>query len=98
MTLIKSFDIKRLKPYHRERYRVPNPTPEIEEKVAALDPDLKPEEHAYVNHYLGYADVLLHQGKETVIATPEFADNVVEMPQRADAESSDEPDEDGKAA
>ena len=99
MPIIKFFDIKRLKPFHRQRSRVPDPTPEIEEKVAALDPDLKPDEHAYVNHYVGYADILLHEPSQRTTATPEFTDNVAVMPKRAEEESSEPPEkEDGKAA
>ncbi|HEY6970319.1 MAG TPA: hypothetical protein VJA94_14015 [Candidatus Angelobacter sp.] len=99
MPIIKFFDIKRLKPFHRQRSRVPDPTPDIEEKVAALDPDLKPDEHAYVNHYLGYADILLHEPHEPVTATPEFPDNVTAMPKRAEEEAPAPPDEEnGKAA
>ena len=82
---------------------MPDPTPEIEEKIAALDPDLKPDEHAYVNHYLGYADILLHEPSRPVTATPEFIDNVTEMPKRngsgsSEAPEADLPEEDGKAA
>ena len=98
MPIIKFFDIKRLKPFHRQRSRVPDPTPEIEEKVAALDPNLKPEEQAYVNHYLGYADILLHEPSEKVTATPEFPDNVTAMPKKTEEESPAPPEEDGKAA
>jgi hypothetical protein len=98
--ITKSFDIKRLKPFHRERDRVPNPTPEIEERVAQLDPELKPDEHAYVNHYLHYADMLLHQQpSESITTTPEFPDdisdndnnpdNVVEMPRRQSGDARD---------
>ena len=107
MPFTKFFDIKRLKPFHRQRSRVPDPTPEIEEKIAALDPDLKPDEHAYVNHYLGYADILLQEPKQPVTATPEFTENVTEipngnvtvMPKRTASESVEQPpEEDGKAA
>ena len=111
MPFTKFFDIKRLKPFHRQRSRVPDPTPEIEEKIAALDPDLKPDEHAYVNHYLGYADVLLQEPKQPVTATPEFTEsvaempdngnngNVTEMPKRTESGSSEQPpEENGKAA
>ena len=76
---------------------MPDPTPEIEEKIAALDPDLKPDEHAYVNHYLGYADILLHKPNGPITATPEFVDNVTEIPKRTD-EDSDSPEDNGKAA
>jgi len=97
--ITKSFDIKLLKPFHRERDRMPHPSSETEDKIARLDPDLKPDEHAYVSHFLAYADVLLHEhSPETIVATPEFSDNVVEMPRRADAASSNGQNGKDKAA
>src|SRR5215472_6041736 len=64
MGIIKSFDIRRLKPFHRPDESLPTPAPEKQDAIAELDPDLKPEEQAYVSHYIGYADVLLKEPSE----------------------------------
>jgi len=76
MGIIKSFDIRRLKPFHRIDDRLPQPALEKEDLIAELDPNLTPEEQAYVNHYVAYADVLLNEPEEQ---TPP---NVVEMPRK----------------
>lgn len=74
-------DIGRLKPFHRNNPDMPKPAPEREDRIADLDPDLKPEEQSYVNHYVSYADILLSQPPpEPAPTVPEFADNVIEMP------------------
>lgn len=81
MGIIKQSDIVLLKPFHRNIPNMPKPAPEREDKIADLDPDLKPEEQSYVNHYVSYADILLSQPPpESTPAVPEFADNVIEMP------------------
>ena len=81
MGIIKPSDIGRLKPFHRNNPDMPKPAPEREDKIADLDPDLKPEEQSYVNHYVSYADILLnHPPPESSPSVPEFADNVIEMP------------------
>src|SRR5215472_5045825 len=66
MGIIKSFDIRRLKPFHRPDESLPTPAPEKQDAIAELDPDLKPEEQAYVGHYLRYADVLLKEPPESL--------------------------------
>ena len=84
MGQIKPFDIRSLKPFHRKGAHLPGPAPEDEDKIVALDPNLKPEEHSYVGHYINYADVLLkkdrNQGGEE--ETP-----VEEPPESRDAEA-----------
>ena len=81
MGIIKSFDIRRLKPFHRTDNRLPQPAPDKEDQIAELDPKLTPEEQAYVNHYVGYADVLLNESEEDA-PTEQKPDNVVEMPRK----------------
>ena len=82
MGIIKSFDIRRLKPFHRTDNRLPQPAPDKEDQIAELDPKLTPEEQAYVNHYVGYADVLLHESEEEDAPSEQKPDNVVEMPRK----------------
>lgn len=110
MGIIKPFDIRRLKPFHREGAHLSGTAPEEEDKIAELDPNLKPEEHSYVNHYISYADVLLNNDRhndEIPVHDPPDEDkdaetiqepppeNVVEMPQRVeDGKQSDNPDKD----
>ncbi|HKD14006.1 MAG TPA: hypothetical protein VKE71_05600 [Candidatus Angelobacter sp.] len=81
MGIIKSFDIRRLKPFHRRDDRLPHPAPDREDQIAELDPSLTPEEHAYVNHYVGYADVLLKESEEEA-PVEHKPKNVVEMPRK----------------
>jgi hypothetical protein len=64
MAVIRSFDIKRLRPFHREGDRLPKTGPERSDELASLDPNLRPDEESYVIHYLNYADVLLNEAKE----------------------------------
>jgi hypothetical protein len=64
MAVIRSFDIKRLRPFHREGDGLPKTGPERSDELAALDPNLRPDEESYVIHYLNYADVLLNEGKD----------------------------------
>ena len=98
MGKIKPFDIRSLKPFHRKGPHLPGTAPEDEDKIAELDPNLKPEEHSYVGHYINYADVLLNKYRKgdeeetPVEEPPESRDaeavrepaptNVVEMPER----------------
>lgn len=83
MATIKPFDIRRLKPFQRRGAHLPGTSPEEEDKIAELDPNLKPEEHSYVQHYVGYADVLLHEDKkqEDEVQEPPTR-NLVQMPQK----------------
>lgn len=64
MGKIKPFDIRSLKPFHREGAHLPGMAPEDEDKIAELDPNLKPDEHSYVGHYVNYADVLLDNDRD----------------------------------
>jgi hypothetical protein len=78
MGVRRSFEIKRLKPYHREAERMPMPAPEKTDEISELDPNLRPEEQSYVNHYLGYADILLN--------APGTPSNVIELSRLRDAD------------
>lgn len=80
MAVIRSFDIKRLKPFHREGDRMPKPAPEKTDEVAALDPDLRPDEQSYVNHYLNYADALLQTDEGDAAAPKPLASNIIDLP------------------
>jgi len=83
MGIIRSFDIRRLSPFHREGDRLPKAGPERSDELASLDPDLRPDEQSYVNHYLSYADVLLKQsqeGKDGARASHSQPSNVFELP------------------
>lgn len=80
MGTIKPFDIRRLKPFHREGAHLPGTAHENEDKIAELDPDLKPEEQSYVNHYVHYADLLLD--KDEVQEPPD--QKVVEMSRKVE--------------
>lgn len=97
MAIIRFFDIKRLKPFHREGDTMPKPAPEKADQLSQLDPDLRPDEQSYVNHYLGYADILLRDEK----TTPDSGDhnNILELPTIQEAEPTEsEDDESGNAA
>lgn len=65
MAVIPSFDIKRLKPFHAESDVMRQFAPEKIDELFDLDPNLRPDEESYVNHYLKYADVLLHETNVT---------------------------------
>lgn len=65
---------------------MPKPAPEKTDELSELDPGLRPEEHSYVSHYLGYADILLN--------APGSYSNVVELPRLQDADPP-EPAKDG---
>jgi len=93
MGIIKSFDIRGLKPFHRTDGRLPQPGPETEDKIAELDPGLTPEEQSYVNHYVGYADVLLNESGDESSQTP---DNVVEIRRRNSRRHSNSDDSNEK--
>jgi hypothetical protein len=58
MGIIKTFDTKKLPVYRKRGTHLPGVS-EKQDNINAVDPDLRPEEQAYVRHYLGYADVLL---------------------------------------
>lgn len=109
----KIFDFRRLKPFHRNGPHLPGTAPEEEDKIAELDPNLKPEEHSYVNHYIAYADLMLEKGldkEEEPIQEPPEKDkdaegiqepppgNVVEMPRKVEDKKPDKPGHDGKVA
>jgi hypothetical protein len=93
MAILRHFDIRRLKPFHREGDRMPKPAPEKADKLSDLDPDLRPDEQSYVSHYLGYADVLLNgSDEETGADAPLKPSNVIELPH---IEEPEQPDSDG---
>ena len=80
MRNLKSFDIKRLRPFRKSGNTMPRTVPDEEDKVTRLDHDLQPDEQAYVRHYVNYADVLLDE--EQPAAESESGNNVVEMPKQ----------------
>ena len=102
MAVIRHFDIERLKPYRREADRMPKPAPEKMDTVAELDPNLRPDEQSYVNHYLKYADVLLdHDGWEQNGSGPKSSrSNVIELPviQEPAGSEQDDSNDNGKVA
>jgi hypothetical protein len=81
MGILKSFDIKRLRPFRKNGGRLPGPAAE-DERLKMLDPDLRPEEQSYVRHFLGFADVLLGRERE------QEQTNVVEMRRKEDIKPS----------
>lgn len=103
MGLKRSFDIQQLKPFHREGNRMPKPAPEKADEVSDLDHDLRPDEKAYVNHYIGCADVLLNEPDQESAQSRSLLPNVVELPQMQDPEQAEETEDaerngNGKAA
>lgn len=91
MGLKRSFDIQQLKPFHREGNRMPKPVPEKADEVLELDHDLRPDEQAYVNHYIGYADVLLKEPHQKEAARLKSVPaNVIELPQMQDPDEAEE--------
>lgn len=94
MGILKSFDIKRLRPFRKSGNRMPRTISDEEDKVAKLDHDLQPEEQAYVRHYVNYADVLLDQEQPA----SESGNNVVEMPKEDNGKQSSEDNNGNKAA
>ena len=77
MGILKSFDIKRLRPFRKFAGRSPEPlNQEEEEQIRDVDPDLKPDEARYVRHFLGFADIFLNRKRQR--------ENVVEMPKPGD--------------
>ena len=86
MGKIKPFDIRSLKPFHRKGSHLSGQAPEDEDKIVELDPNLKPEEHSYVGHYINYADVLLkkdrNQGGEDETPVEEPPESRVAKPVR----------------
>lgn len=96
MGILKSFDIKRLRPFRKSGDRMPRTGPDEEDKIAKLDHDLQPEEQAYVRHYVKYADVLLDQ--EQPVAESESGNNLLEMPSQNNGKQSSENDNGDKAA
>lgn len=96
MGILKSFDIKRLRPFRKSGNNVLRTSGEEEEKIARLDHDLQPEEEAYVRHYVNYADLLLGT-EEAATPGPQAGKNVVEMAPQDDARQSS-PDSNGDKA
>jgi hypothetical protein len=84
---LKSFDIKRLRPFRKSDNQMPRTVPDEEDKIARLDHDLQPDEQAYVRHYVNYADVMLDQKQP---AASESGNNLVEMPRQNGEKSSPE--------
>jgi hypothetical protein len=89
MANLKSFDIKKLRPFRKPDNRLPQTTPDEDEQIAQLDQNLRPDEQAYVRHYVGYADVLLNEA-EAPPAQNSSESNVLEMPSREGEKHSDE--------
>ena len=77
MGVLKSFDIKRLRPFRKSADHLTE-SPGEEEQMKGVDPDLKPEEAGYVRHFLRFADVFLRREKEE----DEQPKNVVQMQRR----------------
>jgi hypothetical protein len=98
MGILKSFDIKRLRPFRKGGNRLPPTTPEEEEKITKLDHDLQPDEQAYVRHYVNYADVLLTSGEEQTAPGTKSGENLVEMPRKDEGKSSSHGRDNNKAA
>lgn len=97
MGILKSFDIKRLRPFRKSGNNLlPRASAEEEEKIAKLDHDLQPEEEAYVRHYVNYADVLL--GTETPNHGSNASQNVVEIMPQDDKDGQDSPTNNGHKA
>jgi hypothetical protein len=97
MRIKRVFDIRKLKPFHRELEAMPKPAPEQADELSKLDHDLRPDELAYVKHYVGYADILLNELPEEedgASASKSPQSNVIELPKMQDPES----DGNGKAA
>ena len=95
MKNLKSFDIKRLRPFRKLDDRMPRTIPDEEDKIANLDHDLQPEEQAYVRHYVNYADLMLDKEQP---AASESGNNVVEMPKQDGDKQSSEHNNGNKAA
>lgn len=95
MGILKSFDIKRLRPFRKSGANLPQSSAEEEEKIARLDHDLQPEEEAYVRHYVNYADVLLGPEQKS---SSETSKNLVEMSRPDKAGESSSTDNGNKAA
>jgi len=74
--ILKSFDIKRLRPFRKSADHLTE-SPGGEEQMEGVDPDLKPDEAGYVRHFLRFADVFLKRDKEE-----EQPKNVVQMQRR----------------
>lgn len=92
MAAIRLFDIKRLKPFHREGDTMPNPAPEKADEISELDPDVRPEEQSYVSHYLAYADKLLNAPDE------ENPSNIIELPKTQKSRNPDPKEKNSNAA
>lgn len=59
MAIIKTFDFKMWKPFAKAG--TPASGSADQDAMKGVDTDLKPEEEAYVRHFLHYADVLLSE-------------------------------------
>ena len=92
MAVIRAFDIRRLKPFRRGDNSLPKPAPEKADELAQLDPGLKPDEQSYINHYLGYADVLLNESEEPVGPDRQHP-NIIELPPMEEPAAPEEPPE-----
>ena len=92
MAVIRAFDIQRLQPFRREGSGLPKPAPEEADKLADLDPGLKPDEQSYISHYLGYADVLLNESEEQVVPGRQHP-NIIELPRMEEPGAPVEPPE-----
>lgn len=100
MAAIRLFDIKKLKPFHRDSDTMPNPAPEKADQLSQLDPDLRPDEQSYVSHYLAYADKLLNEPEEETppCGPKSHRSNVIELPKTQKPMDPDPDDESGNAA
>lgn len=95
MGILKSFDIKRLRPFRKSGGKLPEPSPAEDEKIASLDHDLQPDEEAYVRHYVNYADVLLGPEQKS---SPEAGNNLAEITPQDKARQSSPNNNGNKAA
>lgn len=87
MGILKSFDIKRLRPFRKSGNNLPRASAEEEEKIAKLDHDLQPEEAAYIRHYVNYADRMLGT-EEAAAPASQTGKNVVEMGSQDETQQS----------
>jgi hypothetical protein len=78
---LKHLDSKNLLPFRKRTngFRLPGTSSEEEEQmVQEVDPNLRPDEHNYIRHYLSRADTLLQGSEEE--------SNLREFPGKAAAE------------
>jgi hypothetical protein len=67
---------------------MPQFTPEKSDELFELDPNLRPDEESYVNHYLKYADVLLRETNVTKM--PPIEERFQHAPETEDEEKDGE--------